>query len=139
MLPYFPHGPLVSGSDRDQIIYQQGDGSDQLKGDTTGDVLNLKDISLYNVHFSIPELEFDNTLHISFKGQAGDHIAIENWNENQGFQVITDDGSVIDKQGIDQLIQSLASFDADAWASSPTPVDGQTKTAIASAWILATS
>ncbi|WP_425347725.1 hypothetical protein [Spartinivicinus poritis] len=127
---------IHSGSDRDTIVFRKGDNKDTVTGETTGDVLRLNDINLYDVHFSVEDLDSSRSLHISFKGQASDQITIKNWQENQTLHITTDDGSVIDKQGIDQLIQSLASFDADAWASSSAPVDAQTKAAIASTWTI---
>ncbi|MGI0115322.1 membrane-targeted effector domain-containing toxin [Zooshikella sp. RANM57] len=125
---------IRSGQDQDTIIFEQGDGHDQVVGDTTGDVIKLKGVNAYDVHFSME----GNALEIGFKGQQNDKITIADWNQNQGLYITTDDGSVLDKQGIGQLVQAMASLPSDSWSAS-TPITDEIKATMTQAWTIAKS
>lgn len=124
---------IRSGQDQDTIVFEQGDGQDQVVGDTTGDVIKLKGVNAYDVHFSVE----GDALEIGFKGQQGDKITITDWSQNQALYITTEDGSVLDKQGIGQLVQAMASLPSDSWSSS-TPIANDIKTSIAQAWTITT-
>ncbi|MBU2707586.1 alpha/beta fold hydrolase [Zooshikella marina] len=131
---------ILSGVDADTIIFSKGDGKDVIQsgysGNTTGDILRLQGISLYDVHFSIEENVLGSALRITFKNQDSDGITIESWEQNEAFHIATDDGSALDRQGIDQLVQALAGFDSADWASSAMSVDDAVTTHMTSAWTI---
>ncbi|MCX4029731.1 hypothetical protein H0A36_18770 [Endozoicomonas sp. SM1973] len=125
---------IVSGSGKDTIIFNSGDGRDSLSGNTTGDALVLKNISLHDVHFSLQD---NNQLNISFKGSTQDKVIVKQWNNNQAFNVVTDNG-VIDKSGIEQLIQALSGFTETQW-SQGGGVLNNIKEQITSSWVITQS
>ncbi|MBU2708447.1 membrane-targeted effector domain-containing toxin [Zooshikella marina] len=130
------------GDGSDTIIFAKGDGKDAILagygGSITGDVLSLKDIHYGDIHFSLTEdtLLSGVQLNINFKGQLTDSITIDHWNETDAFYVATEDGSVIDRQGIDLLIQALAGFEASDWVNSTASMDDAVMSNITAHWTI---
>ncbi|WP_163833659.1 hypothetical protein [Spartinivicinus ruber] len=123
---------ILSGTGKDTIIFNQGDGIDTISGNTTGDVLTLKNINLYDIHFS---LDKNNQLQVSLKGSTTDKVIVQQWNDNQAFNVVANNG-VIDKSGIEQLVQALSGFTENQWSQGLVTLNSHAKEQITNNWLI---
>ena len=135
---------LYGGADNDTYIFNLGDGNDVINeqgyASATDKVVFGEGISIDDIVFS----KSGNDLVIGFT-DTDDSVSVINQNSNSYYRVenfATSDGYTIDYSKVNQLIQAMASFEADTGMSWTEAVEQGNETAtgiVSEMWVKSVS
>ena len=138
---------LLGSYDNDTYIFNLGDGNDTIE-DYAPSLSNSKaDKVVFGEEISIDDIIFSksgNNLVIGFN-DTDDSITITNHNSNDYYRVenfATSDGYTIDYSKVNQLIQAMASFEADTGMSWTEAIEQGNETAnsiVSEMWVKSVS